>query len=125
MRIAFTTFGSAWPQVCGTQKNAGALAAHMLRDTPSDRERQAARQVRRAAAGFNHALEPTPVLCLFAGRLGEDFDAAFEWIVFVEQDQVRFPPPNNSENIAWKLSRIFLNVSLKSCFVIALILAMI
>ena len=60
MRIAFTTFESAWPQVCGTQKNASALAAHVLMDTPSGRVRQAARQVRRAAAGFNMSLLRAP-----------------------------------------------------------------
>ena len=56
MRIAFNTFLPVWPVVSdppAKTTKAWELVAHVLRDTRIDEQTQAARQARRAAAGFN------------------------------------------------------------------------
>ena len=64
MRIAFNTFLPIWPVVSdppAKTPKARELVAHVLRNTRIDEQAQAARQVRRAAAGFNQSPEPTAV----------------------------------------------------------------
>src|SRR3990172_2164377 len=53
MRIAFTRFPAVLPAVCEPQKKTGELTAHALRDTRTCEQGQAARQIRRVAAGSN------------------------------------------------------------------------
>ena len=62
MRIAFNTFLPVWPVVSdppAKTPKARELVAHVLRDTRIGEQAQAARQARRAAAGFNNSLQAT------------------------------------------------------------------